>query len=75
MSCCALSDGTEGNGRGSSFQLRPSFAPHLLDDGTDIRPVQKLLGHKDVRPTMQSVHVRERSGAGVRSPFDPLDAP
>ncbi len=54
-------------------KIRHCFATHLLDEGTDIRYIQELLGHKDIKTTLIYTHVTTKDIRKIKSPLDNLD--
>jgi integrase/recombinase XerD len=58
---------------GSVHALRHSFATHLLDKGTDVTMIMKLLGHNDIKTTLRYLHVTNRDILNIISPLDQLN--
>ena len=58
--------------RVTTHVFRHSFATHLLEDGVNIRMVQTLLGHKDVKTTEIYTHVMSKNLSGIKSPLENL---
>ncbi|RYE53298.1 MAG: integrase, partial [Sphingobacteriales bacterium] len=58
---------------GSVHALRHSFATHLIDKGTDVTMIQKLLGHSDLKTTLRYLHTSNRDLLKIISPLDDLN--
>jgi integrase/recombinase XerD len=58
---------------GSIHALRHSFATHLLDKGTDVTMIMRLLGHNDIKTTLRYLHVTNRDMLQIMSPLDDLN--
>ena len=61
--------------RGSIHTLRHAFATHLLESGTDLHTIQRLLGHHHISSTMRYLHLARRHVTDRSSPLDLLDLP
>ncbi len=58
---------------GNTHMLRHSFATHHLENGTDIRYIQEMPGHNDIRTTIRYTHVAKSAIAKIQSPIDRLN--
>ena len=61
------------NRKASVHTLRHSFATHLLEEGEDLRYIQKLLGHKNIKTTEIYTHVTSKSLKRIRNPLDDIN--
>jgi site-specific recombinase XerD len=57
---------------GGIHSLRHSFATHLIEKGTDVTMIQKLLGHNDLKTTMIYLHTSNKDLLKIMSPLDDL---
>jgi site-specific recombinase XerD len=59
--------------KGSTHSLRHTFATHTLENGTDIRYIQELLGHTNIKTTMRYTHIAQKQIRNIQSPLDRLN--